>query len=183
MKRTSMPKAGPARRALATLPDLSPYLENELNAARNAWDAFLAEFKRQPMKWGLAPFEDIARPYVDRIDLAHQQILDYLDSEESHLTRGLACLAISELEEIILSEHQSQLGRRARDANGKSEDGLKWNSRRIADAARVRDYASAPDKDSIIKEIVSRSGRSESFVRRALKEHGLSKVYSIKKPS
>lgn len=176
-----MPKAGPARQALVTLPDVPPFLESELNVAKKEFDAFLAEFKRRPMKWGLAPFEDIARPYADRIDLAHQRILDYLDSEESQLTLGLACLAMNAYGEVILSEHQSQLGRRPRDNEGKSEDGLKWTSKRIAEAARVRGYASAPDKASIIKELVSRSGKSESVVRRALKEHGLSKAYSPKK--
>lgn len=176
-KRTRMHNARPARQKIMTLPDIPAYLESELNAAKKELGAFLVEYKCQPMKWGLAPFEGIVRPYIERLDLAEQRVQDYLDKPENYLTANLASLALEEFREIILSEHRSRIGKQPRESARPSEDGVLWDSERIAQAARIRGYASAPDKDSIVKELVSRSGKSEITVRRALRKHGLSGSY------
>jgi len=175
-KRTRMEKAKAARQKFTALPDIPPYLEDGLAAAERELDDFLADYQRQSLKWGLSPsFDDIVRPYKERVDIAMQKIRDYLDKPEAYLTSGLASLSIKEFGQIILSEDQSRAGRRPRDSECKSNDGSKWDGKRVAEVARRRGYETSDNKGDIVSGIVSDSGKSESWVRRKLREEGVSR--------
>lgn len=181
-KKSHMEKARPSREKMSALPDIPPYLQSELDAARKAWRSFIEEFQVNPMKWGLGSFEGIARPYAARVELAHSKIGEYLESKSAHLTSGLASFALAEFKDIILSEQQSKIAKQAKDSKRPSEDGTKWDSKRIAEAARTAGYSESQDKKSMVSSLAARSQKSETIVRRALREHGLSKPYSKKKP-
>jgi hypothetical protein len=175
-KRIRMEKAKAARQKFAELPDIPPYLEEGLAAAKREFDDFLADYPRQSLKWGLsASFDDIVRPYKERVDIAMQRIRDYWDKPETYLTSRLASLSMKEFGQIILSEYQSRAGRRPRDSECKSNDGTRWDSERIAEAARRRGYESSDCKADIVSELASKSGKSETTVRRALREKGVSR--------
>jgi len=176
-KRIRMEGARPLRQKLSTLPSIPPPLKAELDAAKQAYLDFLAAFKLQPMKWGVAPFEEIARPYEERFDQAEQKVDAFLENPQSYLTLEVALHVLGEFEGIVLSEQQSQKGKQPKGSNLLSEDGSTWDGSRIAEAARQRGYATSSDKDSILMELISRSGKSEATVRRALKKAGLSKTY------
>jgi hypothetical protein len=176
-KRIRMEGARPLRQKLLALPHVPPPLKSELDAAKQAYFAFLDEFKRQPMKWGIIPYDEIVSPYKERIDQAEQRVQMFLENPQSYLTHELASHVLGEYKGIILSEQQSQKGQQPKGSNLLSEDASKWNGNRIAEAARQRGYASSSDKDSIIRELISRSGKSEATVRRAIREGGLTKTY------
>lgn len=179
-KQTRMEKARPTREKMSALPDIPPYLQSELDAARKAWTSFVEEYQVNPLKWGLTSFGEIARPYSARVELAHSKILEYLESTPAHLTSGLASFALAEYKEIILSEHQSRIAKQSKDSKRPSDDGTKWDGKRIAEAARTAGYSQSPDKKNIVASLAARSQKSETVVRRALREHGLSKSYSKK---
>ncbi|MCF4977728.1 hypothetical protein GIW56_09395 [Pseudomonas gessardii] len=182
-KKPHMEKARPTRQKLSALPDVPPYLQSELDMARKAWRSFIDEYQVHPMRWGLASFEEIARPYASRVDLAHSNILEYLQSTPEHFTSGLVFLALDEYKDLILSEHQSRIGKQVKDSKRPSEDGSKWDGKRIAEAARIAGYSESTDKKSIVSSLAARSQKSETVIRRALREHGLSKSYSKRKPT
>ena len=181
-KKSHMEKARPTREKMSALPDVPPYLQSELDAAWKAWRSFIEEYQVNPLKWGLASFEEIARPYAARVELAHSKIREYQESKPAHLTLGLASLALAHFKDIILSEQQSRIAKQAKDSKRPSDDGTKWDGKRIAEAARTAGYSESPDKKSIVFSLAARSQKSETIVRRALREHGLTKSYSKKKP-
>jgi hypothetical protein len=178
-----MEKARPTREKMSALPDIPPYLQSELDEARKSRRSFIEEFQVNPMKWGLGSFEDIARPYATRVELAHSKIREYQESKPAHLTLGLAFFALAEFKDVILSEQQSRIAKQAKDSKRPSDDGTKWDDKRIAEAARTAGYSESPDKKNIVSSLAARSQKSETVIRRALRQHGLSKSYSKKKPS
>lgn len=176
-KRIRMEGARPLRQKLLALPLVPPPLESELVAAKQALLAFLDEFKQQPLKWGIVPFEEVVIPYKERIDQAEHRIQAFLDSPQSYVTPNLVSHVLGEYKGIPFSEQQSQKGKKPKSPNSLSEDASNWSGSRIAEAARQRGYATSADKDSIIRELISRSGKSEATVRRAIREAGLTKTY------
>ena len=176
-KRIRMEGAKPLRQKVLALPLVPLPLKSELDAAKQAYFAFLDEFKQQPLKWGIVSFEEIVRPFKERIDQAEQRVQLYLDSPQSYVTHYLVSHVLGEYKDIPLSEQQSQNGKQPRGSNLLSEDASTWNGSRIAEVARQRGYATSSDKDSIIRELISRSGKSEATVRRAIREGGLTKIY------
>ena len=176
-KRVRMVGARPLRQKLLALPLVPPPLKSELDAAEQAYSAFLDEFKQQPLKWGIVPFEEIVSPYKERVDQAEQRVQVFLDSPQSYVTYDLVSHVLGEYKGIPLSEQQSQKGKRPKSSNLLSDDASTWNRSRIAEVARQRGYATSSDKDSIIRELISRSGKSEATVRRAIREGGLTKIY------
>lgn len=176
-KRIRMEGAKPLRQKVLALPLVPLPLKSELDTAKQAYFAFLDEFKQQPLKWGIVSFEEIVRPFKERIDQAEQRVQLYLDSPQSYVTHYLVSHVLGEYKDIPLSEQQSQNGKQPRGSNLLSEDASTWNGSRIAEVARQRGYATSSDKDSIIRELISRSGKSEATVRRAIREGGLTKIY------
>ena len=176
-KRIRMEGAKPLRQKVLALPLVPLPLKSELDAAKQAYFAFLDEFKQQPLKWGIVSFEEIVRPFKERIDQAEQRVQLYLDSPQSYVTHYLVSHVLGEYKDIPLSEQQSQNGKQPRGSNLLSEDASTWNGSRIAEVARQRGYATSSDKDSIIRELISQSGKSEATVRRAIREGGLTKIY------
>jgi hypothetical protein len=179
-KKSHMEKARPTREKMSALPDVPPYLQSELDAARKAWRSFIEEYQVNPLKWGLASFEETARPYSVRVEVAHSKILEYLESAPAHLTSGLASFVLAEFKDIILSEQQSRIAKQAKDSKRPSDDGTIWDGKRIAEAARIAGYSGSSDKKSIVSSLAARSQKSETVVRRALRVHGLSKSYTKK---
>ncbi|MBM7062825.1 hypothetical protein JQX08_19090 [Pseudomonas sp. UL073] len=173
-KRIRMEMARPARQKLAALPELPPFLEEDLNAAREALFAFLADYSRQPMRWGLARFEDLLLPYRERYDLAWRRVEDYSRNPEKHLTQRLALLALIEFKDIVVSEHHSQLGKQPR-GDRSSSDGQKWSCAEIAEAARRMGYANSSAKKELIQRLMSLSGKGCRTVQRALCKHDVSR--------
>ncbi|UVM55373.1 hypothetical protein LOY37_24060 [Pseudomonas sp. B21-012] len=181
-KQVRMEKARPTREKISALPDIPPYLQSEIDAARKAWRSFVEEYEVNPLKWGLASFEEIARPYAASVELAHSKILEYLESTPAHLTSGSVLFVLAEFKDIILSQHQSRIAKQPKESKRPSNDGTKWDAKRIAEAARTAGYSESSDKKSIVSSLVAQSQKSETIVRRALREHGLSKSQSKKKP-
>ena len=176
-KSIRMEGARPLRQKLLALPLVPPPLKSELDAAKQAYLAFLDEFKQQPLKWGIVPYEEIVSPFKERFDQAEQRVQMFLDSPQSYVTPELALGVLGEFKGVILSEQQSQKGKQPRGSDLFSEDASKWNGSRIAEVARQRGYATSSDKNSIIRELISRSGKSEAAVRRAIRKGGLTKAY------
>lgn len=173
-KRGRMEKARPAREKLTALPELPLFLEDEVKTAENALLDFLATYKRQPMRWGLAPFEELVAPYMADCEKARRKVLDYCRSPEKYLAKRQAFWVLQELKDIVISERHSRLAKQPR-GDLTLSGGHKWTSAEIAAKARTMGYVNSSAKDQLIEVLVASTGKSRSTVQRALREHQVSK--------
>jgi len=160
-KHTLKEKSRLAREHLMSLPELPAFLEDDINTSKQDLLTFLTEFNYQPMRWGMAPFEDLVRPYQERYDLAWRRAEDYLKTPEKQLTGGLALLALKEFKDIAIKDAISELNRSSAQARHSATNQQK--------AAALADWETEGHKFSSMR----------AFARECFKRYGVTDFMTV----